>query len=394
MRRGVFRVVCAVLFAAVLVGCGKAKKGVPPPIVEPDDPLARLAATNALMTVDGVSYTKATLEEDSAVHLKFRAWAMEAKGMSETQRAAILRSSRIKCRTMLMQDAVQKQAIVKALGERTKSVAVSEATRKTVTDSAGGRLTFAEIEKAMAEAGLKAAFDRMVFNLQCQADFFAWKCPPVADISDAEVEQLFKRQYERNETASKTNALIYANATNAVKDLRAGLSFEACEKKYLPQESFGMIDEYLDADEDSFPSDDEKIFWREIKNLPVGGVSGVIEASDGLYVFRREADSPREAADADDESIRNFKCIALRRAVMLKILTKDEIRKEMRELTAEKAVDAALFAALKEAPIELKVSEDVLPKGFVIYVKTLRWRMNPPSEDVKGKAGAKEAKGK
>lgn len=386
MRRGVFCVACAVVFAAVLAGCGKAKKNIPPPIAEPEDSLVRLAPTNALMTVGGTPYTKATLEEDAAVHLKFRAWVMEAKGVPEPQRAEILKSARIKCRATLLQDAVQKWAIVKALGERTKTVTISEATQKTVVDSAGGRLTFAEIEKAMVEAGLKAAFDRMVFNLQCQADFFAWKCPPVADISDAEVEQLFKRQYEFNKTAAATNALIYATATNVVKDLRAGLSFEACEKKYLPQEKFGMVDEYLDADEDSFASDDEKFFWREIKNLPVGGVSGIIEASDGLYVFRREADSPREAGNTDEEPTKNFKCLALRRAVVLTIISKDEIRKEMREQKAEKAVDAALFAALKDVKVELKASEDILPKAFVYFVKALRLRINPPSD---GKSGVK-----
>lgn len=105
-----------------------------------------------------------------------------------------------------------------------------------------------------------------------------------AKLSDEEIARFRKRQREYNDMAAATNRLVFANATNVWKSLKAGLAFDEAVRSSSTLEDNSENGEWGDFQLDYFK--DEPEVRSAIEALDVGGFTLPIESDNGLAIIR------------------------------------------------------------------------------------------------------------
>ena len=151
-----------------------------------------------------------------------------------------------------------------------------------------------------------------------------------------------------NATAMATNALMLATASNIVARARAGEDFTGLADRYSQDNEENPHGSLGDCDENDFA--DEPGLWKQIKKTPVGGVTDVIETSDGYCIYKVIAHHTAAESTSETDALQLSR-IYLPRAYVIEEKSEDEFREEVEDIKRERFVNGLISKLRKESTI-------------------------------------------
>ena len=182
-----------------------------------------------------------------------------------------------------------------------------------------------ELKAYVAKAGFAKEFNANIdFDVRLRS-FLTTVYSNEYYVSQADLEKVKANLAAFNKRADATNALVKVRAAAILKRARAGEDFGKLadahtEDPDLEKKNGGAMG---DCDESDFP--DEKHVWRTLSELPVGGISDLMQLEDGYAIFKvikRNTVAESETGDASLTLARIF----FRRAYKFPDQTDDELR--------------------------------------------------------------------
>ena len=200
-----------------------------------------------------------------------------------------------------------------------------------------------ELKVYVAKAGFAKEFNANIdFDIRLRS-FLTTVYSNDYYVSQSELAKVRANVAAFNKRADATNTLVKAYAAKILARAKAGEDFAKLADAYtqdpdLEKKNGGAMG---DCDESDFP--DEKHVWRTLSELPVGGISDLMQLEDGYAIFKvikRNTVAESETGDASLTLARIF----FRRAYKFPEQTDDELRGDV-----EREKRAALMSKVYKA---------------------------------------------
>lgn len=166
--------------------------------------------------------------------------------------------------------------------------------------------------------------------------------------SENDLKQARMKDEAYNATAMATNAFMLVTASNLVARARAGEDFTTLADKYSQDNEENPHGSLGDCDENDFA--DEPGLWKQIKRTPVGGVTDVIETSDGYCIYKVIAHHTAEESSSETDALQLSR-IYLPRAYVIEEKPEDEFREEVEDIKRERFVNGLISRLRKESTV-------------------------------------------
>lgn len=175
------------------------------------------------------------------------------------------------------------------------------------------------------------------------------------DISDKMVSDRIKSIVRGNEIVAKTNALIYARATNVWSQIAQGkMSFDVAATNYSEDVYIKDGSEWGTFTLDQI-ADDLKLLVM-IPTMEVGGITPPIESDNGLAIIRIDERS-------EDRKTYTFSRIFFRLPISYDVETPDEARETLIIEAKRDLVRTTLDAQRKKLKVEYPCGAELFAKG-------------------------------
>lgn len=193
-------------------------------------------------------------------------------------------------------------------------------------------------------------------------------------VDDAQVESTLASMRRGDERARATNAVIYATASNVWRRAAGGGDFAALAKRYsmaTDDAPGGDLGDRCDASDFSI---EEPSVWAAVSALRPGGVTPLLDTSEGLAVYKCLART--ESAEAQGGAFLHLARILFRRALLFENHDPQFVRRELTVANRRKVVAGLMSNLVSRATIEAgPAAARTIPSRLDGHFKT-RYGMN------------------
>ena len=312
----------AIVFPALLLGADAARKPAPP----------KPSLSDVLVRVNGTDITRAQLERYSDMMVAFL--RNNRKNIS-AELVAKFKKRNLKP----FSDNLYRRRVISTCLAHSNVVELAEAraaVEKEYLQKFGKRKqTFAELRKAVEDAGFKKEFnDNFAYDVRFESfvrtvysnDFY---------VTQEKVDQVRARLDAYNRRAAATNEVNVALARSLLERIGKGEDFAKLADAYSADEDRKAGGDLGECDESDFV--DEPYIWRMLAKMKDGDVSEMIETEDGYAIYKVVQHKAADQSLTGDPALVVSR-IFLRRAYVFPEQTNEELWADVEKETHAKLV--------------------------------------------------------